>query len=165
MPALPGWPLLHLVRCTGPELDRGQTTSKLSARQLKVVWSGTARSRPSRAIMEPISPSVCRSAGRIPTSASAPSRSRSRSPIARLSVARGSPLGLPGRACSVGKQDREAVALAQSCIVDRRIHRPVPLLGDGLATLGIGFGWHGFIPESNEHQTPHYLTSTNAAPD
>ena len=51
-------------QCTGPEPGRGQTTSKPSARRLKVVWSGTARSMPSRAMMGPISPSVCRRAKR-----------------------------------------------------------------------------------------------------
>jgi hypothetical protein len=33
---------------TGSELGRGRNTSSVSARRLKVVWSGTARSRPSR---------------------------------------------------------------------------------------------------------------------
>ena len=45
-------------------LLEGQIRSRLSARRLNVVWSGTARSRPSRAMMEPINPSVCRSARR-----------------------------------------------------------------------------------------------------
>ncbi len=42
----------------GPELGCGRITSRLAAWWLRVVWSGTARSRPSRAMMEPTSPSV-----------------------------------------------------------------------------------------------------------
>ena len=59
-------PVLSTSRCTGPEpgLDRGRGTSRVSARRLRVEWSGTARSSPSRRRMEPISPSVWRSARR-----------------------------------------------------------------------------------------------------
>ena len=57
-------PVLSTSRCTGPEPGRGRTMSSVSALRLKVVWSGPARSRPSRAMMEPISPSVCRNARR-----------------------------------------------------------------------------------------------------
>ena len=59
-------PVLSTSRCTGPEpgLDRGRGTSRVSARRLSVEWSGTARSSPSRRRIEPISPSVWRSARR-----------------------------------------------------------------------------------------------------
>src|SRR5439155_3439302 len=43
---------------------RRSATSSVSARRLSVEWSGMARSRPSRRMMEPISPSVCRRARR-----------------------------------------------------------------------------------------------------
>src|SRR3954467_7248700 len=42
----------------------GRGPSSVSARRHRVVWSGTARSSPSRPMTEPISPSVCRSASR-----------------------------------------------------------------------------------------------------
>ena len=42
----------------------GRVTASVSARRLSVEWSGMARSRPSRRMMEPISPSVCRRARR-----------------------------------------------------------------------------------------------------
>src|SRR5215203_1569425 len=42
----------------------GRGTSSVSARRHRVVWSGTARSSPSRPMTEPISPSVCRYASR-----------------------------------------------------------------------------------------------------
>ena len=45
-------------------LDRSGGSSRASARRLKVEWSGTGRSRPSRCRTEPISPSVWRSARR-----------------------------------------------------------------------------------------------------
>src|SRR5215210_7590131 len=42
----------------------GRGTSSVSARRHRVVWSGTARSSPSRPMTEPIRPSVCRYASR-----------------------------------------------------------------------------------------------------
>ncbi len=42
----------------------GVTHGDIAVDAINVVWSGTARSRPSKAMMEPISPSVCRSARR-----------------------------------------------------------------------------------------------------
>src|SRR4051812_20913581 len=42
----------------------GRGPSSVSARRHRVVWSGTARSSPSRPMTEPISPSVCRYASR-----------------------------------------------------------------------------------------------------
>src|SRR4051795_12645566 len=47
-----------------PVLERGRGTSKVSARRLSVEWSGTASVRPSRPMIEPISPSVWRRASR-----------------------------------------------------------------------------------------------------
>src|SRR6201981_340282 len=46
-----------------PELATVPMAS-VSPRRLSVEWSGTARSRPSRWMTEPISPSVCRKANR-----------------------------------------------------------------------------------------------------
>src|SRR3954464_13314560 len=64
-------PVLSTSRCTGSASrpasalpDRGRGTSRVAARRLRVVWSGTGRSRPSRRMTEPISPSVCRYARR-----------------------------------------------------------------------------------------------------
>src|SRR3954452_14446115 len=57
-------PVLSTSRCTGSVPDRGRGTSSVSARRLRVVWSGTERARPSRPMMEPISPSVWRRAKR-----------------------------------------------------------------------------------------------------
>ena len=58
-------PVLSTSRCTGSRSPRrGRGTSSVSARRLRVEWSGTARSRPSRCRMEPIRPSVWRSARR-----------------------------------------------------------------------------------------------------
>jgi hypothetical protein len=65
-------PVLSTSRCTGsaqlsaPALlpGRGRGTSRVAARRIRVVWSGMGRSRPSRRMREPISPSVWRSARR-----------------------------------------------------------------------------------------------------
>src|SRR4051812_25888474 len=58
-------------RCTGaaapPASGLGRCgcgTSTVAARRLRVVWSGTRKVRPSRPMMEPIRPSVCRNARR-----------------------------------------------------------------------------------------------------
>src|SRR4051795_20394 len=68
-------PVLSTSRCMGP-VSRpaplsapsprgfGRGPSSVSARRHRVVWSGTARSSPSRPMTEPISPSVCRYASR-----------------------------------------------------------------------------------------------------
>jgi CO/xanthine dehydrogenase Mo-binding subunit len=57
-------PVLSTSRCTGSALDCGRATASVSARRLSVEWSGVARSRPSRRMMEAINPSVCRRARR-----------------------------------------------------------------------------------------------------
>jgi hypothetical protein len=57
-------PVLSTSGCTGTLLDRGRTTCNVSARRLKVEWSGTARARPSRRTIDPIRPSVWRNARR-----------------------------------------------------------------------------------------------------
>src|SRR5215216_4794215 len=65
-------PVLSTSRCTGSaqspapalRLDRGRGTSSVTARRLRVVWSGLARSSPRRCMPEPISPSVWRRAKR-----------------------------------------------------------------------------------------------------
>ena len=61
----PGREPVHLlVDSTGSRPGRGRSTSSVSARRLMVLWSGTARSSPSRAMMEAMRPSVWRSARR-----------------------------------------------------------------------------------------------------
>jgi hypothetical protein len=59
-------PVLSISKCTGPVPmllpDRDCGTSSVSARRLRVEWSGTASRRPRRPIMEPIKPSVWRRA-------------------------------------------------------------------------------------------------------
>ena len=57
-------PVLSTSRCTGSLPAFGRGTSSVSARRLRVLWSGTGRSRPSSCRTEPISPSVWRSAKR-----------------------------------------------------------------------------------------------------
>jgi hypothetical protein len=53
-------PVLSTNRCKGSALDGARSTANVSARRLSVEWSGTARSRPSSPMTDPISPSVCR---------------------------------------------------------------------------------------------------------
>src|SRR4051794_24304918 len=61
---------IHATRCTSrrtgpqPRPERGFGSFSVAARRLRVEWSGTARSRSSSWRMEPISPSVWRSAKR-----------------------------------------------------------------------------------------------------
>ena len=112
-------PVLSTSRCTGPEPGRGQTTSKLSARRLKVVCSGTARSMPSMAMMEPISPSVCK--GQAEHGSQRQRRRNSQGRIARLTTSRRPRFSLPGRDRRVGEADRQAAALPQARVVGRRV--------------------------------------------
>lgn len=55
-------PVLSTNRCVGagsvPERGRGNTCSSVSARRHRVIWSGMESSRPSRRMIEMISPSV-----------------------------------------------------------------------------------------------------------
>ena len=58
-------PVLSTSRCNGSALLpapmlTGRGTSSIAARRLRVVWSGTRSASPSRPMMEPIRPSVCR---------------------------------------------------------------------------------------------------------
>src|SRR4051812_26857723 len=55
---------LGLAPSISPAVRPCRGTSRVAARRLRVVWSGTGRSRLSRRITEPISPSICRYARR-----------------------------------------------------------------------------------------------------
>src|SRR3954465_12927408 len=57
-------PVLSTSRCTGALPAFGRGTANVSARRLRVEWSGTGRLRSSSCRTEPISPSVWRSAKR-----------------------------------------------------------------------------------------------------
>src|SRR6201998_2037794 len=63
-PAPPSFrPVLSTSKCSGPVPDRRSGgMSSVWLRRLSVEWSGTVRSSPRSAMMEPISPSVCRKA-------------------------------------------------------------------------------------------------------
>ena len=79
-------PVLSTSRCRGPLPERGRGTGKPSARRLRVVWSGTRSSRPSRRRTEPISPSVWRR----------PRRNTARS-VSAVRIARAEYQGCPPR--------------------------------------------------------------------
>ena len=66
-------PVLSASRCMGlsSQCGLGRGSCSVSARRLKVVWSGTARSGPSRAMMKPIRPSVWPTPGNTALSVSA----------------------------------------------------------------------------------------------
>ena len=79
-------PVLSTSRCMEPEPGRGDAAASVSALRLRVEWSGTARSRPSTARTEPISPSIWRSAR----------RSTARS-VSTVAIARAEVRGCPPR--------------------------------------------------------------------
>jgi hypothetical protein len=93
--------------------------------------------------MEPISPSVRRSARR--NTDRSVSAVRSPNPNSVAAASRGPRLRLPGSDRRVREPDGQATALSKSCIVGSRVRRPVPLLWD-VATLGIGFERHDTRP-------------------
>ena len=107
-------PVLSTSRCMGsPSLrGRGRGTSSVSARRHRVVWSGTARSSPSRPMTEPISPSVCRNGRR--KTARKVKRCQDRQGRVVGLPAPGRPwLGLPRLDGLIGEPHRQAPALAQ----------------------------------------------------
>ena len=60
------WPVLSTSRCRGllPRCGCARGTSSALTQRLKVEWSGTARTSPSRPMTEPIRPSSWRKARR-----------------------------------------------------------------------------------------------------
>src|SRR3954467_12182687 len=116
----------------------GRGTSSVSARRHRVVWSGTARSSPSRPMTEPISPSVCRYASRntaLNVSAVRIARSEYAGCPPRLAPPSPpppacAPPGLPRLARLVRKPDRQAAAPAQALVVLPPTHDLALLFGD-----------------------------------
>jgi hypothetical protein len=116
-------PVLSTNRCTGPEPDRGGSFS-VSARRLKVEWSGTARSRPSSWRTELISTSVWRSAKRN-TARSVSAVAIARSELPAPSDAR---RRCPGRDCLRREPDGQVAAGTQGGVILDPVGYPVPLL-------------------------------------
>src|SRR6202007_2153129 len=134
-------PMLSTRRCTGPALDGGRATASVSARRLSVEWAGIARSRPSRWMTEPISPSVWRKA--------CPQGQRGcdrYGRIERLTAPCRPWLGPPGRDRLFAEPDRQAATLPQGSIIFRPVGYPILLLGDVMTAIGIGFEWHSGHP-------------------
>ena len=133
-------PVLSTNRCMGSPSLRGRGTSSVSARQHRVKWSGTARVSPSRWTMEPIRPSVCRSAR----------RNTARS-VSAVRIARGEYQRCPPRVgrgsarhastASFVNQTVEAAALAQAGIIRAPVRDLVLLSWNAVAAVVVQFEW------------------------
>src|SRR6201993_3313681 len=131
-------PVLSTNRCTGSALGGGPAPASVPARRLSVEWSGIARSRPSRRMTEPISPSVCRRARR-----NTARRRDRQGRIVRLTAPRGPWLCAPGRNRLFGEPHRQAATLAQGSIIFRPVRYPILLLRNVVTAIGIGLEGHG----------------------
>ncbi len=136
-------PVLSTIRCLppAPGLDCGRGTSRPSARRHKVVWSGMARSRPSRPMMEPTSLSVCRNARRNTARRHSPVRI-ARAGVVRLPAGCGPAFGAASRNRVLAEPHRQAAALAQARVIRRPVRHPPCLLGNVVAADSFGFEWH-----------------------
>jgi hypothetical protein len=141
-------PVLSTSRCKGSApllvLDRRCGTSSVSARRLRVEWSGTARVTPSRPIMEPITPSVWRRA-RWNTVLSISAVRIAKGEYHACPPSGGPRCGLPGRDRLVGKPNRQALALAQAGVIRRPVSQPALLPWTMVATRSIGLERQGGI--------------------
>ena len=109
-----------------PLRGRGRGTSSVAARRDRVLWSGAAKSSPSRPTMEPIRPSVWRSA-----------KWNTARSVSAVRIARGEYQGCPPAVtrgcarhtdCVVAEPHRQAAALTQGSIIRGRIDDPAFLL-------------------------------------
>ena len=133
--------------------DRGRGTSRVAARRLRVVWSGTGRSRPSRRMTEPISPSVCRYARRN-TARERQRREDRELRIPGLAAPGGARLGPPGCDRLVGEPDRQAPALAQAGVIGRPVRDLVPLSRNVVAAGLVQLEGQDGHPRSEEGRRP-----------
>jgi len=97
-------------------------------RRLRMAWSGTAISRPSRAMMEPISASRSGAGATLPA-ASVPCHRQGRG--ARLPARCRPWLAAPGRDRRIHEPDGQAAALAQGRVTGGSIRGPMSLPGHG----------------------------------
>src|SRR5207248_5213247 len=139
-------PVLSTNRCMGSALDGGPdggpATASVSARRLSVEWSRIARSRPSRRMTEPISPSVC-SQSQAEHGAQRQRRRDRQGRIVGLTAPRGPWFCAPGRDLLRGEPHRQAATLAQGRIIFRPVRYPILLFRNVVTAIGIGLEWHG----------------------
>src|SRR5215207_3929927 len=126
----------------------GRGTSSVSARRHRVVWSGTARSSPSRPMTEPISPSVCRYASRN-TALNVSAVRIARSEYSGCPAPARAPLGLPRLDRLVRKPDRHAAAPAQALVVIAPVRDLALLLRDVAASVLVQLEGQGGHPGSD----------------
>jgi hypothetical protein len=140
-------PVLSTNRCTGSVLGGVGNAGSVSARRLSVEWSGTARSRPSRWMMDPVCPfGLPQGQAEHGTQRQCGCDRQVR--IVRLTASRGSRFSPPGRDRLVCEPDRQTAALAQRSIIVRPVRYPPPLLRDVVVAVGIGLEGHGGHPRS-----------------
>ena len=110
----------RLARACEPSARDWQSTAKSCGQRSDGIIN--LRSRRSRRITEPISPSVCRRA--------------------RLTAPRGPWFCAPGRDRLFGEPHRQAATLAQGSIIFQPVRYPILLLRNVVTAIGIGLEWH-----------------------
>ena len=134
-------------------LDRGRGPSRVAARRLRVVWSGTGRSSPSRCMTEPIRPSVWCSAKRN-TGPKRQSREDGELRVPGLPAPGGARLSPPGRDCLIGEPDRQAAALTQAGVIGGPVRDLAPLSGNVVAAALVQLERQGGHPRADEGCRP-----------
>ena len=131
----------------------GRGTSSVAARRLRVVWSGTARSRPSRPMTEPISPSVWRYARRnTALSVSAVRIASSEYQGCPPRVVRGS--AAHASIASSREPDRQAATLPQAGVIRWPVRDLVRLSRDVVAAVLVQLEGQGGHPGSAREHSP-----------
>lgn len=82
--------------------------------------------------------------------------------MTRLTASNHSRFSLPDHDRCVGKPNRQAAALPQSCIVSRRVRRAMLLLGDVMTAFGVDFERHDTNPTSSKEQPRCHPSPDNA---
>ena len=138
-------PVLSTSRCTRLRCRSvAAAPPSVSARRLRVVWSGTASSRPSRRRIGADQP-LGLAQGQAEHGPQRQRRQDRQGRVVRLPARGRARLRPPGRDRLLGEPDRQAPALAQGGVVLGPVRDPVPLLGDVVTASGVGLERHGGI--------------------
>ena len=83
--------------------------------------------------------------------------------VERRAASRSTWLGLPGRYRRVRKPDGQTTALTQGRIICGGVRRPMPLLGDVVATIGVALNGKGRASESGRRPAARSYTNPGRA--
>ena len=149
-------PVLSTSRCKGSRTavpSAGRGTSSVSARRLRVVWSGTARSSPSRPTTGADQP-LGLAQGQAEHGPQGQRRQDRQRRVPGLPAAGGAWRSPPGRDRLVAEPHRQAAALAQAGVVLAPVRDLVLLLGDVVAAVLVQLERQGGHPGIRDGAIP-----------